>query len=317
MKKLSGYVLLKETGSGVPNLVVTAYDSENSISAIRDQFNNNDFRIEGLGKRLGSVLTDQEGRFALSSEDLEFQGNESRPDLLIIVFAPEDPQDIEQPYPLPAEQRILYISAAPVTDAGAEEAFVIRLRQTQLDKFSITTDQSARAGVTQSSRFAGIVESTWTFRDSLKARLSPRLREEQQRAEARRKVAQEQVKDLSAIPLHLRDNKFLIKDKNDLKTNLQQRQADAIAEGLDRLATLEPTLHLALTPSDLSDLGLSQDGGQLTGEVDPVKLAAKVRSLMKSVDLVRVRGLNNPSPDELEQMYLSARTDDTTVAPIN
>lgn len=34
MKQTSVYVLVKETNSGVPNLVVTAYDTENSIQEI-------------------------------------------------------------------------------------------------------------------------------------------------------------------------------------------------------------------------------------------------------------------------------------------
>src|SRR5207249_3509965 len=95
-----------------------------------------------LGKRIGSVLTDQEGKFTLASEDLEFQGNESRPDLVILVFAPEDVQKLEEPYPLPPEKRVLYISSVPRVDAGAEEAFVIRLLQAQLDKFNISAQKS-------------------------------------------------------------------------------------------------------------------------------------------------------------------------------
>jgi hypothetical protein len=44
--------------------------------------------------------------------------------------------------------------------------------------------------------------------------------------------------------------------------------------------------------------------GKIAGEVDPKKLFEKTRALTKGVDLVKVRGLNNPSPEELERKYL-------------
>ena len=45
--------------------------------------------------------------------------------------------------------------------------------------------------------------------------------------------------------------------------------------------------------------------GNVVGEVDSGELFAKVRSLTRGVDLVKVRGLNNPSLDELERKYLA------------
>src|SRR5206468_12951748 len=120
MKQICGYVLVKETNSGVPNLVVTAYDCEKSIEEIiADHREKNGASLEKLGKRIGSVLTDQDGKFTLKSNELEFQGNESRPDLLIVILAPEDIQGIDDPFPLSQEKRVLYMSTVPRTDAGA------------------------------------------------------------------------------------------------------------------------------------------------------------------------------------------------------
>ena len=111
MKQISGFVLVKETNSPVPNLVVMAYDSEKSMQAIMaKRREENDLSFEDLGKRIGSVLTGPDGKFILKSEELEFQGNESRPDLLILILAPEDIQGIDDPFPLPPERRVLYIS---------------------------------------------------------------------------------------------------------------------------------------------------------------------------------------------------------------
>jgi hypothetical protein len=310
MKQISGYVFVKETNFGVPNLVVTAYDSEKSIREIvGGDLGSKNFSLGDLGKRIGSVLTDQAGNFILKSEDLEFQGNESRPDLLIIIFAPEDIQNLETPYPLPPEERILYISTLPREDAGAEEAFVIRLLQAQLDHFGITIAASANESNTDIDRLASAIESTWNFRDGLRDRLSPKLREEQKKSEEYQNIAYEKVKNLSAIPTYLRDdglrnNQLLINGKQDLAENLKVKQDQVIATGLERLQTRDSVMHLRLTETDLNDLGLQVKDGKIVGEVDPQKLTEKVGSLIKGFDLVRKRGLNNPSPEELIKKYL-------------
>jgi hypothetical protein len=315
MKTISGYVLVQETNFGVPNLVVAAYDSDTTIQDIHKRGISPEL-IQQLGKRIGSVLTDHAGLFALTTEALDFPGNESRPDLLVIVFAPEDVQSVQQPYPLPPEKRVLYISTVPRADAGAAEVFVIRLLQAQLDQFRILADTAAKQSGTDSNRLAQSIQSTWAFRDSLRGRLQPRLQEEQKKSDKFTTAAREKVKNLSAIPLHLRDNKlrsnnFLIKDKSGLK-DLKTIQDNVLSDGLKRLGHYKPTLHLYLTKGDLADLGLKEDRGKLAGKVDPRKLADKVRSLMKGVDLVRVRGFANPSPDALEQKYLTGLTANNT-----
>jgi hypothetical protein len=310
MKAVSGLVLVRETGAGVPNLVVAAYDCERTMAD--DAGGLSLQTVLQLGRRIGSVLTNQEGRFVLTSEELEFQGNESRPDLLIVIFAPEDVQGPEEPYPLPPERRVLYVSAVPRVDAGADEAFVIRLLQEQLDKFHLSSSSSAGHGVYDSERLARAIEGGLSLREAVQARLRPRVQREHDKNLRFRKLAQDKVQDLSGIPLHLRDdslrnNQFLIKDRRALAETLRRKQDEAIAEGLERMAANPPTLRLSLTSQDLADLDLREEDGELVGELDPLKMADKVRSLMNGVDLVRVRGLDNPPPDELERRYLNGQ----------
>ena len=313
MKQISGNVLVKETNSGIPNLVVTAYDSEKSMQEIvGGHADIQPLSLRDVGKRIGSVITDQDGKFILEGEDLEFPGNETRPDLLLIIFAPEDIQSIKAPYPLPPEERILYISTIPRADAGAEEAFVIRLLQAQLDHFHISTIGFTKENDLHIDRILNAYESTWNFQDSLREKLKPRLQEEQKKSEEVKKIAQEKVKNLSAIPQYLRDgelinNRLFINGKRDLAENLKAKQDQAIEEGLERLQARQPILHLTLTKKDLKDLGLREKDGEIIGEVDSEKLNEKVGSLIKGFDLVRLRGLNNPSPEELEQKYLAVK----------
>jgi dsDNA-binding SOS-regulon protein len=319
MKKLSGYVLVLETNSGVPNVLVTAFDSEQSIQEITANYNKKRFSLTALGKRIGSVLTDENGKFMLTAEDLEFEGNELRPDLLVVVFAPEDIKKIDEPFPAPPEERILYISTVARTDAGAEEAFLIRLLQAQLDKFDIMASASAIRSETDSNRLVSAIESAWSFQDNLRDKLRARLQDEHDKFDQLIKLGEENVKNLSAIPLHLRDNQlrdnnFLINGKSDLKTSLKSKQEDAINDGITRLAKTERTMRLSLTRKDLDDLELTVTGETVTGAVNSEKLAEKIRSLMNGVDLVRVRERDNPSHDELERKYL---TEPTATTPIN
>jgi hypothetical protein len=311
MKQIYGYVLVKQTNYGVPNLVVTAYDSEKSLEELRaNKSEEGSFSLENLGKRLGSILTGKDGKFVLQSEELEFQGNESRPDLLIVIFAPEDIQTVDNPFPLPPEKRVLYVSTVSRTDAGAEEAFVIRLLQEQLDHFNISVPSSTGTSNADSDRFAQAVESTWDFRDNVRKRFKERLQEEHNKSQEIKQKVQDKLKDFSAIPLHLRNNslrnnRLLITGKKNLAVNLVEKQHDSIKEGLVRFRSRKPAMRLTLTKDDLKELGLKEEkNGKITGTVPAKKLAAKVRSLINGVDLVRVRGLNNPSPDALEQKYL-------------
>lgn len=310
MKQISGYVLVKETDSGVPNLVVTAYDTEKSIQEIIGvNPAGGSFSLGNFGKRIGSVLTNQEGKFILKSEDLEFPGNEARPDLLLIIFAPEDIQDMNTPYPLPPEERILYISTVPRTDAGAEEAFVIRLLQAQLDFFHITVSTPTNQSNADVHLVAGAMEGAWNFEYSLRERLYPRLQEEQKRSQIFQAQAEEKIKDFSAIPMYLRDdelrnNRLLINGKQDLKEHLKVKQDQVITNGLERLQTRTPVMHLRLSKKDLKDLGLRVKDGKIMGNVASEKLMEKVGSLTNGFDLVRKRGLDNPPPEELIQKYL-------------
>src|SRR5437763_8020856 len=98
MKRISGLVLVKETGIGIPNLLVAAYDCEADTDPARKAARPEpDELLRHTGRRLGSVLTDSKGQFCLNAEDLAFPGNDERPDLRIAVFAAEDVQGVDNP----------------------------------------------------------------------------------------------------------------------------------------------------------------------------------------------------------------------------
>ena len=229
------------------------------------------------------------------------------------MFAPEDVLSAERPFPLPPDRRILYLSAVPRADAGAEEAFVIRLPHKQLDQFSITAGSVVSKSEVAVSRLQEGTKQALELREGLKDRVSPQLRREQQRVDRFRKAAKDKVKALSGIPLQLRDgalrnNKLLIQHRSDLATKLKPLQDQAIVDGLGRLKKLKPTLRLSLTPEDLQQLGLHLRGGRLVGQVDVKELTAKSSSLTGGQDLVRRQIPSNLLIDALERKYLVPAT---------
>jgi len=229
---------------------------------------------------------------------------------LDFIFAPEDVQDLKTPYPLPPEDRILYVSTVAREDAGAEEAFVIRLLQKQLEHFQVSSAVS-NEGNLDDTRLATAIERTWDFKDRLKDRLKARLREEQERTEEFQREAQKKVQHLNAIPKHLQNDglinsRLLIKGKRELADNLKPAQDQVVGRGLERLKTRKTVLRLRLLRSELKDLGLMMQEGKLVGTINTEQLSEKARAVINGFDLVRKRGLNNPSPEALIKKYLLA-----------
>src|SRR5262245_13817132 len=92
MNTIRGKVVVKESGDGVPDLVVVAYDVDPASDPDEDAAAL--ASSSGLvGDRIGSVLTDEDGAFELDYGDDAFRvgdADERRPDILLTVLAPED-----------------------------------------------------------------------------------------------------------------------------------------------------------------------------------------------------------------------------------
>src|SRR5689334_24866735 len=98
MNTISGRVVLKETGIGIPDLLVVIHDMDpgtkpeesipgTSMGAVVVPTANNS--APNIGDRLGSRLTGANGAFEFNYDDVEFQirnPDEKRPDLLLLVL---------------------------------------------------------------------------------------------------------------------------------------------------------------------------------------------------------------------------------------
>src|SRR5262245_2627960 len=148
MNKVTGKVLLQETGVGIPNLVVTVYDVDFD-SLPKDAIQSRPAKVVNLwerlqGDRLGSVLTDDSGVFVLEYEDKEFR--EERPDLLLFVTAPEG-QELNGCSPM------LHISCGIRQNAARIESYIIRLKAEELGKAGVPLPSVHAQGSAQSEGF--------------------------------------------------------------------------------------------------------------------------------------------------------------------
>ncbi|WP_164896468.1 hypothetical protein, partial [Mesorhizobium sp. M1A.F.Ca.IN.020.32.1.1] len=131
--EIIGKITHKESGLGVPNLLVIVYDLDpdtrpeelalDGTLLAGTAVTTGAAGLSALGDRICSVATDRNGEFGYKFEDSEFKirsEQEKRPDLLLMVAAPEETgQD--------PNSRILHFSPAVRQNAGRLETFLIRL----------------------------------------------------------------------------------------------------------------------------------------------------------------------------------------------
>ncbi len=130
MNTISGRVILKESGVGIPDLLVVLYSPTaptrtNPSAPPSDATTAPDFRV--------SVLTDRNGAFAVSVQDADFKAinpQDKRPDLHLNVLAPEEPGIMLQ-------ELILFSALVQRQNAGRTEQYMIRLSAGQLQKAGI------------------------------------------------------------------------------------------------------------------------------------------------------------------------------------
>jgi hypothetical protein len=138
---IAGKVLLKETGVGLPDLLVVIYDLDPGVRS-DEEFRDVTGRETqpNLGDRIGSVLSLQDGSWSLNYEDPEFRilnPNEKRPDLQLMVLAPEDADSDKPPV-------VLFSSKLLRINSGRQEAYLIRITSQQLVDAKIPLPQTKK-----------------------------------------------------------------------------------------------------------------------------------------------------------------------------
>ena len=129
MNLIKGKIVARETGGGMPNLVVEAYDvyDHGAVRAIESSGKAPVPKLPVVAKRLGSASTDTDGRFVLSYEVEDSPKGQTvrRPNLALRVLAVDDPGLGDGP-------AVLYTSSEVRVGAGAVESYVIQLPMTSV-----------------------------------------------------------------------------------------------------------------------------------------------------------------------------------------
>jgi hypothetical protein len=153
MNRISGKVLVKESGLGIPNLLVVVFDLDPRTQPeeiLRASSSNVSGHVGAFpADRLGSVATDEAGSFELRYEDDEFRvrnPQERRPDLFVTVMAPEEAG-------AHLNSRVLFASSAVRQNAARTEQYLIRLTTEQLRSAGVPLPTSHTPEIEQADQF--------------------------------------------------------------------------------------------------------------------------------------------------------------------
>jgi hypothetical protein len=227
MNEVSGQITVKETGVGVSAVLVHVFDVDPKTPPVDDAFARPAGVTEALWEklqadRIGSVATDPEGRFRLVYDDSAFRvrnAGEVRPDLLLVVTAPEEPGERERGCP-----EILHVSCGIRANSGRFEGFVIQLPADRLREAGVRVAE-ASAGAEEPEHVVERLASSAAKRERIvqEVRRIQGTRVDVSQAFANEfttKLRPTILDAVSRVPSHLRESDGFLKpgDKVDVKT---------------------------------------------------------------------------------------------------
>jgi len=271
--KVCGKVLLKETAIGIPDLLIEVYDVDRHIkpdvtigfSKDSQSFVNTgqDFWQNFPADRLGSVITDENGKFELVYEDCDFQNHEEdkkRPDLVVFVMAPEELEAAPCP-------KILHISCGIRQNAGRVENYIIKLAREQLEAVGIELPST----VTQEPEKPEITikkfESTVIWQNEIdiavKKIRTEQIKQEQEINQVIAKRFQGFYKNLSTVPASLQTSRYYV----NLDESIENKTTLVIKEGIEKkIAPSQMVNYVSLTNEQLEILNIQNHSVNLRAD---------------------------------------------------
>jgi hypothetical protein len=256
VNKVFGKVLVKETGAGIPNLLVALFDVDPQAAAQSTAYMDPSCLPAAGVRRIGSVITTENGAFELTFDPSSFTTHdaESRPGLLLRVYAPEDSQDLDLPTSLPPSGRLLLFSNVQRHDAGQIEAYILRVPRSMLEKFDIPLPDVPGGLDTKllASRLVNAQKARKELEDLVREGLAPLRKARFERHREIVTASKMFVSKLGAAPMMVRMQPTFVGPGNDLAS----AQRAAMARGLVALNGLvqsRPILY-EVTREDLAIL---------------------------------------------------------------
>ncbi len=278
-RSVAGLILNKDTNLGVRNVVVELFDldgwtdpeASNGQTGVILRGATTSTTVDApdltsiykIAGRIGSVITDVKGAFSFdfSSRDFNLRGKtEQRPDLFLVVLAPDEPG-------IDLAKRVLHFTRDVYFNSGSREAYVIRLPGALLAEKQIPLGQrDAEPVATSEDRVAAYIgrdKSDSAFNTGVAAYHAPLVVARQQ---ARRSFRTDFVKAVSA-DLSTSPNIGIVVGEGD---SLPDKSKLAIDNGIVRanniltfvdpngVANSDPTkgvpINIYLTPDDKTAL---------------------------------------------------------------
>ena len=285
---ISGKVLQKETASGISNLLVELFDIDNwpdpestsvilrdgglpattptvsssapttiapSIAPTDSSAGLPDITaLYRFADRVGSCLTDSAGQFAfeVTAKDFNLPGkNEQKPDLVLVVLAPDEPgMDIAK--------RVLHLARDIRLNAASREAYIIRLPTALLTAREIpVSPQSNPSQDTATNRVSAYIsdrEHEKEFNAGVARYHNTELSGQQA---ARAAFRANFVKSIAPDPASLPANVVLAADGDSIREKSNETVSNGIARVNDALGdqnTQGVPVNLYLTTDDMSHL---------------------------------------------------------------
>ncbi len=210
MNTVKGQVVVKDTGIGIRNLLISVYDVDPRSGATDELLATDIGSIGNIwqsiqGDRLGSVLTDEGGNFELPFEDSAFQigdNKEERPDLILIVTAPEE----SGVRPCPP---VLHVSCGIRQNAGRIESFLIRLTGEQLEKAGVSTPSPSVVSSTITKQVRNRLSARTEIRADIREIVRTKLESERKSRKKNQAVVRDYVRTKATAPFRKPDGRLV------------------------------------------------------------------------------------------------------------
>jgi hypothetical protein len=234
---IRGKLLVKESGIGIPNLIVVAYDLDPCTKAeelfeLCSSGRHRELWAAIQGDRLGSIISDEGGTFELEFDDSAFQvrNREVRPDLLLLVTSPEE-SNVEV-CPL-----VLHVSCGVRQNAGRLEHYLIQIPTEQLKKAGLRVPASHVLEPERPEdirkRLKAEDEREQQIRDGVRELSRTRLQRLRKQREEVEKVLSSPVSVLSAVPEAVRKTPNYLEPGDSIEKTTLDVITDAIETQLN------------------------------------------------------------------------------------
>ena len=267
MNTITGKILIKETGIGIPNLQIVIYDIDNPSQKENWKETFNAPAAHKLwqsipGNRLGSCLTDKNGGFDISFDESIFSNGEQikGPDLLLMVLAPEEAK-------LTTANRILHVSQDIVANASKKETYIIRIPQAELDKHQINAYRPVNTITSDSIKEE--IRKSYQFSKEVKEALKQEANEKIEKGKIIKTKIDKALENFtfSKVPPNVRDSNLYLKPNEKVSDKLKKVVEDTLKAIPQKDASAKRKLRLKLKEEDLQKLGISLNNGQVEGSV--------------------------------------------------